>query len=188
VVLAGDGGELVLVGAAAVLREGLDLREGLLAAADADDHVDLLEESLALVAPVAPLVVDDALVDVEALVLRGLGTGDAGCPPAPDARGAVGQSRDAQVGETRDDPDVGGVGVVGQDGVERLGQQVVRVELTELLAAVADDTDLQGTHRFSPFRLSSSNTDCLLLYNFIVIKSIAALMRPLFCLPKDGKL
>lgn len=156
-VLAGDGGELVLVGAAAVLREGLDLREGLLAAADADDHVDLLEEGLALVAPV---VADDlALVDVEAVVLRGLGTGDAGRLPAPDARGAVGQSRDAQVGETRDDPDVGGVGVIGQHGVERLGQHLVGVVLVELLAAVADDADLQGAHRYSPFRLSSFDTD-----------------------------
>ena len=102
-VLAGDGGEVVLVGELARLREGLDLREGLLAPADADDHVDLLEEGLALVAPV---VTDDlALVDVEALVLRGLGAGDAGRPPAPDARGAVGQSWDAEVGETRDNPD-----------------------------------------------------------------------------------
>ncbi len=173
-VLAGDGNEVVLVGVAAVLREGLDLREGLLAAADADDHVDLLEESLALVTPV---VTDDlALVDVEAVVLLGLGTGDAGRLPAPDARGAVGEGRDAQVGETRDDPDVGGVGVVGQHGVERFGQQAVRVELAELLATVADDTDLQGAHRFSPFRLPSFDTDNV----YIITQSVEIASNTLY--------
>lgn len=93
VVLAGDGGEFVLVGGAAPLRERRGLTQGLLATTDADENVDIPEEGLALVAPVEPLVVDDTLVDVEAVVLLGLSAGDAGRVPTPLLRDAIGEGR-----------------------------------------------------------------------------------------------
>src|SRR4051794_29313572 len=96
----GQSHELTLVGLAVPALEGLDLRQRLLATADPDDDVDVREEVLALVAPVA--ADDRTLVDREAVVLLGLGAGDAFGLPATADRLTVGEGGDAEVGETRD--------------------------------------------------------------------------------------
>lgn len=157
--LAGDGDEIELG----------HLGEGLLPPTDTDDDVARGEEFRRLVTPV---VTDDGLRgDGEAVVLRRLGAGHTGGLPAPLHRDAVGQCRDAHVGQTRNQVDRGGEGVVGQRGVESFVEQALGLLLVELLPGKTDDADVQGAHGNLSFDWSSSSDNYIITYFIYKINS-----------------